>query len=136
MWLEFFCADPSTELLVLYRLQITARKRFDVAAGLDASCTYLIAAVVLIVWVGAEKAIQRFSEIPKGEVNSDRRISMFRGAAGVFFDHPIKGSGLGTLVAVYPRHETLYDGLVVEHVHNDYIESMAAWFAPCAAEHG
>lgn len=83
------------------------------------------AAVALILWVGAEKAIQRFSEIPKGEVNSDRRISMFRGAAHVFFDHPIKGSGLGTLVAVYPRHETLYDGLVVEHVHDDYIELLA-----------
>jgi len=83
------------------------------------------AAVALIMWVGVEKAIQRFSEIPKGEVNSDRRISMFRGAAGVFLDHPIKGSGLGTLIAVYPRHETLYDGLVVEHVHNDYIESLA-----------
>jgi O-antigen ligase len=28
-------------------------------------------------------------------------------------------------VAVYPRHETLYDGLVVDHVHNDYAEALA-----------
>jgi len=50
---------------------------------------------------------------------------MFRGAAGIFADHPIKGSGLGTLVALYPRYERAYDGYVVEHVHNDYIEALA-----------
>lgn len=83
------------------------------------------AAVALIVWVGAERAIQRFSEVAKGDVNTDRRISMFRGAAGMFVEHPFKGSGLGTMVAAYPRHETLYDGLVVEHVHDDYIELIA-----------
>ncbi len=84
-----------------------------------------IAAAALIAWVGAGKAIQRFSELPKGDVTADRRFSMFRGAAGIFLDHPVKGSGLGTLVAVYPHYETLYDGLVVGHVHNDYIELLA-----------
>jgi len=28
-------------------------------------------------------------------------------------------------VAIYPRYETLYDGLVVDHVHNDYAEALA-----------
>jgi O-antigen ligase len=26
---------------------------------------------------------------------------------------------------VYPRYETVYDGLVVDHAHNDYIEALA-----------
>jgi O-antigen ligase len=50
---------------------------------------------------------------------------MFRGAAAVFRAHPITGAGLGTLVAVYPRYETVYDGFIVQHVHNDYIEALA-----------
>ena len=54
-----------------------------------------------------------------------RRVSMIRGAAHVFEDHPIDGAGLGALVAVYPRYETLYDGKLVDHVHNDYIEMLA-----------
>jgi O-antigen ligase len=54
-----------------------------------------------------------------------RRVSMGRSAVQMFLDHPIKGVGLGALVAAYPRYETVYDGDVVEHVHNDYLEALA-----------
>jgi O-antigen ligase len=43
----------------------------------------------------------------------------------MFFDHPVAGMGLGSLVSAYPRYETLYDGKVVDHVHNDYMELIA-----------
>jgi O-antigen ligase len=84
-----------------------------------------LAAVALIVWMGAGKALERFQTTRAGDVSLARRASMFRGTAHVFLDHPIKGSGLGTLVAVYPRYETGYDGRVVDHAHNDYIEILA-----------
>ena len=83
------------------------------------------AAVALIVWLGAAKALERFSSLHIGEVTMSRRVSMIRGAAHIFKDHPIDGVGLGALVAVYPRYETLYDGKLVDHVHNDYIEMLA-----------
>jgi O-antigen ligase len=83
-----------------------------------------LAALALVGWLGADKAIQRFST-QSTDVALSRRISMFRGTAHVFFDHPIKGSGMGTLVSVYPRYETMYDGLVVDHAHNEYIEALA-----------
>ena len=35
------------------------------------------------------------------------------------------GTGLGTLQIVYPAYETLYDGRVVNHTHNDYLELLA-----------
>ena len=84
-----------------------------------------LAALALIAWLGADKAIERFSEVRKFDLTVGRRTSMARGAAGIFLDHPIKGAGLGALVAVYPRYETAYDGDVVEHVHNDYLEGLA-----------
>jgi O-antigen ligase len=83
-----------------------------------------LAALAVVAWIGAGKAIQRFSTA-RQDLTMSRRSSMVRGAAGVFFAHPIKGSGLGTLVSVYPRYETLYDGYVVQHVHNDYMEALA-----------
>jgi O-antigen ligase len=83
-----------------------------------------LAALLLVAWIGAGKAIQRFSTA-REDLSVSRRVSMFRGAAGVFLSNPITGAGLGTLVAVYPRYETVYDGHVVEHVHNDYIEALA-----------
>jgi O-antigen ligase len=84
-----------------------------------------LAALALISWLGAGKAMERFSAVRPGEVSLGRRASMFRGAAHIFLDHPIKGTGLGTLIAVYPRYETAYDGKVVDHVHDDYIEALA-----------
>jgi O-antigen ligase len=84
-----------------------------------------VAAVALIAWVGADKAIERFSAVPKVDLSLARRGSMARAAARMFFDYPIKGTGLGTLVSVYPRYETVYDGNVVAHVHNDYLEGLA-----------
>jgi O-antigen ligase len=84
-----------------------------------------LVALALVAWVGAGKAIERFSSLNSHDVSFGRRVSMFRGAAHIFLDHPIKGSGLGTLVAVYPRYETAYDGRLVDHVHDDYIETLA-----------
>ena len=83
------------------------------------------AALALVAWLGAGTAIERFSTLHPGDVTLSRRASMFRGAAHIFFDHPIKGSGLGSLVAVYPRYETVYDGHIVDHVHNDFMELLA-----------
>ncbi|MGB0036974.1 MAG: O-antigen ligase family protein [Candidatus Acidiferrales bacterium] len=84
-----------------------------------------LAALALIIWMGAGKAIERFSTLRPGDVSLSRRVSMFHGATRIFLDHPIKGTGLGTLVAVFPRYDTFYDGKIVDHVHNDYIEVLA-----------
>ena len=43
----------------------------------------------------------------------------------LFLDHPLLGTGLGTLEIVFPPYDSLYDGKVVNHAHNDYIEALA-----------
>jgi O-antigen ligase len=84
-----------------------------------------MASIALIAWLGAGKAIERFSKTRIGDVTLSRRASMFRGAEHIFLDHPVKGVGLGTIVTVFPSYDTGYDGRVVDHVHNDYIEVLA-----------
>src|ERR1700751_5550291 len=84
-----------------------------------------LASIALIAWLGAGKAIERFSKTRIGDVPLSRRASMFRGAEHIFLDHPVKGVGVGTIVTVFPGYDTGYDGLVVDHVHNDYIEALA-----------
>jgi O-antigen ligase len=107
-------------------LILLARTRKGLQGGrIIAIGVVALAAVVLIAWLGAATAIERFSETRVGDVTLTRRASMFHGALHVFFDHPIKGAGLGTMVSVYPRHETIYDGRIVDHVHDDYIEMLA-----------
>ena len=50
---------------------------------------------------------------------------MASGAWHVFLDHPVTGTGLGTIISVFPRYDTAYDAKVVDHVHNDHLELLA-----------
>jgi O-antigen ligase len=84
-----------------------------------------LAALALISWIGAGKAIRRFSNLPSADITMNRRLSMARAASGIVRDHPLFGSGLGTLIVAYPRYENVYDGRVVDHVHDDYMELLA-----------
>jgi O-antigen ligase len=92
----------------------------NLALGLAA-----VAAVAFVAWVGVGRTAERFSHLRHPEVTMARRVSMARGALHIFLAHPIKGCGLGSLVDVFPLYETAYDGRVVDHVHNDYMEALA-----------
>src|SRR5579872_2111383 len=100
-------------------------RRGEKEQHLAALAMVALAAVALIAWLGANKAVERFSQARNIELSMSRRVSMSRSALHMFQDHPIKGVGLGALVAAYPRYETVYDGNIVEHVHNDYLEALA-----------
>ncbi|MGA8023811.1 MAG: O-antigen ligase family protein [Candidatus Acidiferrales bacterium] len=84
-----------------------------------------LSALALVAWLGAGKVMERLSINHPEDVTLSRRATMVRGAAHMFFAHPIVGWGVGSLVAVYPRYETFYDGKIVDHVHNDYMELLA-----------
>jgi O-antigen ligase len=90
-----------------------------------AAAIIALAALAIVAWVGTGRTIERFSDASVRAVTVSRRVSMFRGAADIFLDHPIKGSGLGTLVDVFPAYEKAYDGRLVDHAHNDYMEGLA-----------
>ena len=85
----------------------------------------LIAALVMVSWLGVKEIAQRFSSMKAMEVSSGKRASMRRDAWRIFVDHPWMGTGLGTLQIVFPAYDTLYDGKIVNHAHNDYVEALA-----------
>jgi O-antigen ligase len=85
----------------------------------------LMLATALVAWLGGGRALDRFTSYGQLEVNESRRIEMSKDSLRIFFDHPIVGTGLGTLEKVFPRYETLYDGKIVNHSHNDYVEALA-----------
>jgi O-antigen ligase len=111
--------------LVVLAFIARSRKRGVEPPRLAALGLVGLAAIALIGWLGASRAIERFSVLHAGDITLSRRATMVRGAAHIFLSHPFAGCGLGALVVVYPRFETFYDGLVVDHVHNDYMELLA-----------
>ena len=99
--------------------------RRNVGKHLLAAGAILLAALLLVTWLGVGQIIQRFSSLQGLEVTSGKRASMRRDTWRIFLDHPLIGTGLGTLQIVYPPYESLYDGKIVNHSHNDYLEALA-----------
>jgi O-antigen ligase len=104
-------------ILILARRR---EKKVLVAGGL-----ILILATVLVSWLGIGRALDRFANYQKLEVTEGRRLEMLRDSLRIFRDHPVLGTGLGTLQEVFPLYETVYDRLIVNHSHNDYAEALA-----------
>lgn len=112
------------ELSLLALLARTRRRGKD-SKRLMALGIMGLAAMAFMVWLGAGKLAERFSNVRRGDVSLERRGTLFEGAARIFLRHPVLGTGMGTLVSVFPSYETAYDGRLVEHAHNDYIETLA-----------
>ena len=85
----------------------------------------LLMALLLVSWLGVKQVLERFTSLQSLEVTSGKRASMRLDTWHIFLDHPWTGTGLGTLQAVFPAYETNYDGKIVNHTHNDYLEGLA-----------
>ena len=106
-------------VVILALLRGHGRNQFVIGA------TLLLLASGFVFWLGAGRALARFEAYQKLDVSEARRAEMLRDSWRIFMDHPFAGTGLGTLEAVFPRYETLYDGSIVNHTHNDYVEALA-----------
>jgi len=85
----------------------------------------LLLTFLMVSWLGVRQSLERFSSMQSLEVTQGKRTSMASDTWHIFLDHPWIGAGLGTLQDVFPAYETLYDGKVVNHTHNDYLEALA-----------
>ncbi len=90
-----------------------------------AGAAVLLVALLLVSWLGVNQLLQRFSSFQSLETTVGKRASMRRDTWKIFLQHPLTGTGLGTLQIVYPPYESLYDGKIVNHTHNDYLEALA-----------
>jgi len=100
-------------------------QRRTMGKQLFAGAAVLLLALLMVSWLGVEQILQRFSSFQSLEATAGKRASMRRDTWQIFLHHPFTGTGLGTLQIVYPRYESLYDGKIVNHSHNDYLEALA-----------
>ena len=106
-------------LIFVVRNREERKKQWLMAGGLA------LVVALLAVWLGLGGTVQRFERLARGDVSRNRRISMYKDTWKIVHHHPWTGTGLGTLETVFPRYESYYDGLVVDHAHNDYLELLA-----------
>ena len=110
------------QLALLALVMVLRRAR---GKQLLAGAAVLLAALLMVSWLGVGPLLQRFSSFQSLEVTAGKRASMRRDTWQIFLHNPVTGTGLGTLQIVYPPYESLYDGKIVNHAHNDYLEALA-----------
>jgi O-antigen ligase len=106
-------------LTFLVRRKGEGRRQLLMAGGLA------LVAGFLAIWLGLGRTVERFEHSTHGDLSRDRRVSIYRDTWQIVRDHPWTGTGLGTFQTVFPRYESYYDGFVVDHAHNDYLELLA-----------
>jgi O-antigen ligase len=109
--------------VVFLTILIVARRREKKVLG--AAALILTLGAILVSWLGIGAALDRFATYKKLETSEGRRAEVLHDSLRIFQDHRILGTGLGTLQEVFPLYESVYDGLVVNHSHNDYAEALA-----------
>jgi O-antigen ligase len=112
----------AAQLVILFLLLLVRRVRGKhvLVGGMVVLC-----AVLAVSWIGVHQVLQRFTGFQSLEVTEAKRAAMRRDTWHIFLDHPLIGTGLGTLQMVFPRYDSLYDGKIVNHSHNDYLEALA-----------
>ena len=112
----------SLEMVILFLLLLVRRVQ---TKHMLAGGTVVLAAILAVSWIGVQQVIERFKGISTFEVSAGKRTSMQRDTWHLFLDHPIFGTGLGTFQTVFPPYDSLYDGKIANHAHNDYLEALA-----------
>ena len=112
----------AVQMLLLFLLLLIRRirSRFVIAGGAVVLC-----AVMFVSWIGVQQMLVRFAGIQTLEVSAGKRAAIRQGTWRLFLDHPLLGTGLGTFQAVFPPYDSVYDGKIVNHAHNDYLEVLA-----------
>jgi O-antigen ligase len=112
-------------VLELALLAFLSRAHQVNAKQLLGSTAIALLAGTFLVWLGVSKAVQRFEQLTHGGLARELRVSLYEDTWRIFLEHPLAGTGLGTLVAVYPRYASFYNGRTVDHAHNDYLELLS-----------
>jgi O-antigen ligase len=112
----------AVQMVILFLLLLVRRirSRHVLVGGLVVLC-----AVMAVSWIGVQQVLQRFSGMQTMEVSGGKRAAILQDTWRLFLDHPLLGTGLGTFETVFPPYDSLYDGKIVNHAHNDYVEALA-----------
>src|SRR5712692_7189584 len=89
-----FCVQLALLAYLLLRRRGLGKHLLGVAA-------VLLAALLMVTWLGVGQILQRFSSLQSLEVSVGKRAAMRKGTWHIFLDHPLAGTGLGTLQIVY-----------------------------------
>jgi O-antigen ligase len=87
----------------------------------------MISSVLWIAWAGSEPVVQRVLTVHElsQEASYSSRLSMAADTIQIIKDHPLMGTGLGTLRLAYPKYQSWFTNQKVFQAHNDYLQFLS-----------
>jgi O-antigen ligase len=76
-------------------------------------------------WIGIDIIVQRFDELNQGELLQGRGV-VYADTLKMIAAHPF-GIGFGEYRDTFRQYQTLRPDLLLDHAHNDYLETTAEW---------
>ncbi len=95
--------------------------KFLLSGGLILCVCFML--MFIISWFGWEAIVGKFVRIngAQGDLSSLRLI-FWNDCLNIIEAFPLTGTGMGTLISIYPAYRTFPGNAILEHAHNDYIE--------------
>jgi O-antigen ligase len=83
---------------------------------------FFAATCTLLYWIDASPALLRWKQLSIEDELSSGRLAIALDALRMWKVHPWLGFGLGAFTTVYPQYRSFYTDLIVNQVHNDYLQ--------------
>ncbi len=112
----------AVQMVILFLLLMIRRVR---SKHMIVGGVVVLVAVMAVSWIGVQQVLERFAGIQTLEVSAGKRAAMRQDSWRIFLDHKWLGTGLGTFEMVDPPYDSVFDGRIVNHAHNDYLEALA-----------
>jgi O-antigen ligase len=112
----------AVEMAVLLAVFIRRRRGGKMALAFGA---FLVLAFALLAWLGGGELVDRMTSIPvemRTELSGGTRLGIDRDCFRMFLQKPLAGWGLGAFPEVYPQFRSFYTNLLIDKVHNDYLQ--------------
>jgi O-antigen ligase len=98
-------------LAVFWMRQFSPRKS---AAVFVAFC---LLTALFLAWIAPQQVASRITNL-----HDPARWLIHRDSLRMFAAHPFLGSGFGAFASAFPHYRVFYDGFLVNHAHDDYLE--------------
>lgn len=78
---------------------------------------FCLLTALFLAWIAPQRVGDRMTDI-----HDPARWLIHHDSIRMFAAHPLLGSGFGSFATAFPRYRVFYDGFLVNHAHDDYLE--------------
>jgi O-antigen ligase len=114
-------------------LAIFWMRRFSPRRSAAVFVAFCLVTALFLAWTAPQQVGSRITDI-----HDPARWLIHRDSIRMFAAHPLLGSGLGSFATAFPHYRVFYDGFLINHAHDDYLEllletglagfGVAVWF--------